>query len=202
MYICAYVKWRFHWCRFGRCGWPAGRKHYNRASQHKNRSCSSIASMPNNINSASRLVSLLKSIPRYPDNTQTLEVWATLFGINEANNNKKSAAVAELLAAMYRELELIREQMHNRLTSARACTPLQLHILSMHFPQCCFPQPGIRFANTLRRRHSSHFPSVAKSCQMKRRKLNHLKSPKFTHSSTTFKHLSRIRSCRQGLTNL
>lgn len=67
--------------------------------------------MPNNINSASRLVSLLKSIPAHPDNTQTLEVWATLFDINEPNNNKKSAAVAELLAAMYRELELIREQM-------------------------------------------------------------------------------------------
>jgi hypothetical protein len=69
--------------------------------------------MPQNINSASRLVSLLKSIPGHPDNTQTLEVWAALFGIKEPNANKKSAAVAELLATMYRELELIREQMQN-----------------------------------------------------------------------------------------
>ncbi|UCV19451.1 hypothetical protein [Ferribacterium limneticum] len=57
------------------------------------------------------MVTLLKNIPGHPDNIQTLEVWAALFGINEPNKNKKSAAVAELLAAMYRELELIREQM-------------------------------------------------------------------------------------------
>lgn len=69
--------------------------------------------MPNNINSASRLVSLLKSIPGHPDNAPTLEVWATLFGVNDLNTNKKAAAVAELLAVMYRELELIREQMQH-----------------------------------------------------------------------------------------
>jgi hypothetical protein len=69
--------------------------------------------MPNNINSASRLVSLLKSIPGHPDSTQTLEVWANLFGVSEPNINKKSVAVAELLAVMYRELELIREQMQH-----------------------------------------------------------------------------------------
>jgi hypothetical protein len=67
--------------------------------------------MPKNINSASRLDVLLRSIPDHPDNTQTLEVWASLFGINEQNQNKKSVAVSELLAAMYRELELVREQM-------------------------------------------------------------------------------------------
>jgi hypothetical protein len=67
--------------------------------------------MPKNVNSASRIVALLRRIPSHRDDTQTLEVWAKLFGINEENPNKKSAAVAELLAAVYRELELVRVQM-------------------------------------------------------------------------------------------
>lgn len=67
--------------------------------------------MPKNTNSASRLVNLLSNIPGHPDNTQTLEVWANVFAIEEPNPNKKSAAVAELLNAMYRELEVIRKQM-------------------------------------------------------------------------------------------
>jgi len=67
--------------------------------------------MPKNINSASRLVALLQSIPGHPDNTQTLEVWAKLFEISEENPNKKAATVADRLSAMYRELELVREQM-------------------------------------------------------------------------------------------
>jgi hypothetical protein len=67
--------------------------------------------MPKNVNSASRLVALLKSIPAHKDNTQTLEVWAKLFSIVEANPNKKAALVAEHLNAMYREVELVRDQM-------------------------------------------------------------------------------------------
>lgn len=67
--------------------------------------------MPKNINSASRLVALLRGIPAHPDNTQTLEVWAQLFQISETNPNRKSSAVAERLSAMYRELEAVREQM-------------------------------------------------------------------------------------------
>lgn len=67
--------------------------------------------MPNNINSASRLHALLKSIPAHKDNTQTLEVWTKLFDLSEPNLNKKSMAVAERLGWMYREIELIREQM-------------------------------------------------------------------------------------------
>lgn len=69
--------------------------------------------MPKNINSASRLVTLINSIPGHPDNTQTLEVWAKLFNISEQNPNKKAAVVSQRLSAMYRELELIREQMRN-----------------------------------------------------------------------------------------
>ena len=67
--------------------------------------------MSKNINSASRLVEILQSIPGHPDNTQVLEVWVKLFAISEQNPNKKSAAVAERLSAMYRELEIVREQM-------------------------------------------------------------------------------------------
>jgi hypothetical protein len=67
--------------------------------------------MPKNINSASRLVALLRGIPSHPDNTQTLEVWARLFGVSEQNQNRKSGSVAQRLSAMYRELEVVRDQM-------------------------------------------------------------------------------------------
>lgn len=67
--------------------------------------------MSKNINSASRLVALLQSIPAYPDNTQTLDVWAKLFEIGEQNPNKKAAIVADRLSAMYRELGRVEEQM-------------------------------------------------------------------------------------------
>lgn len=79
--------------------------------------------MPQNINSASRLVALLRNIPGYPDNTQTLEVWAKLFEVNEENPNKKSGVVAERLNAMYRELEVVREQMANANYSEKLYSP-------------------------------------------------------------------------------
>ena len=67
--------------------------------------------MPNNINSASRLVALLKSIPSHPDNTQTLEVWSKLFEIAEAKLHRRAILVGERLSAMHREVELVGEQM-------------------------------------------------------------------------------------------
>lgn len=67
--------------------------------------------MPKHNNSASRLVTLLRSIPGHADNTQTLAVWADLFSISEPNTNKKSVLVAERLQAMYRELEFVQVQM-------------------------------------------------------------------------------------------
>lgn len=67
--------------------------------------------MPKNINSASRLVSLLRNIPAHPDNTQSLEVWARLFEITEENPNRKSIAVTDRLSVMYRELEIVRDEM-------------------------------------------------------------------------------------------
>ena len=67
--------------------------------------------MPKNINSASRLVALLKSIPAHPDITQTLEVWANLFHIKEQKPHRKSHIVTERLSAMNREIDLVQDQM-------------------------------------------------------------------------------------------
>jgi uncharacterized phage infection (PIP) family protein YhgE len=67
--------------------------------------------MPKNINSASRLHSLLEQVLSEPDSTQVLEVWAKLFAINESNVNLKAALVSEHLRWMYRELDLISNQM-------------------------------------------------------------------------------------------
>lgn len=67
--------------------------------------------MPNNTNSASRLVALLKSIPSHPDHTQTLEVWTNLFNITETNSHRRTSLVGERLIAMHREIELVQEQM-------------------------------------------------------------------------------------------
>jgi len=79
--------------------------------------------MPQNINSASRLVTLLRAIPSYPDNTQTLEVWAKLFQVIDNNRNKTSNAVAERLGAMYRELEVVRELMQKANYSEKLYAP-------------------------------------------------------------------------------
>jgi hypothetical protein len=68
--------------------------------------------MPKNVNSASRVVNLLRSIPSHAENTQTMEVWATLLQVQEQSPQRRSFVVSERLAAMYRELDLVREQMH------------------------------------------------------------------------------------------
>lgn len=94
--------------------------------------------MPKNINSASRLVFLLTGIPGHPDNTQTLDVWATLFKINESNPHKKAILVGERLNAMYRETELIREQMQKANFSenlyARALSQVENALSTMLLP--------------------------------------------------------------------
>lgn len=90
--------------------------------------------MPQHINSASRVVGLLQKIPGHPDNTQTLEVWALLFGVTENKTNKKSSVVAERLGALYRELEIIRNQMEKANFSEKLYVPALTkveHALSM-----------------------------------------------------------------------
>jgi hypothetical protein len=67
--------------------------------------------MPNNINSASRLVAILKSIPSQNPNRQPIEVWSDLFMIQDVNPHRKTILVGERLSAMHREIELVQEQM-------------------------------------------------------------------------------------------
>lgn len=68
--------------------------------------------MPQNINSASRLYSLLEQSLNEVDSAQILEVWAKLLGVSESSANRKAALVSERLRWMYRELELVVAQMH------------------------------------------------------------------------------------------
>jgi hypothetical protein len=67
--------------------------------------------MPKKINSASRLIALLSSIPNHAANTQTLSVWAGVFKISETNSYQCANLVSERLGSMYRELAVIRKQM-------------------------------------------------------------------------------------------
>lgn len=79
--------------------------------------------MPKNINSASRLVALLQNIPNQQGNVQTLEAWALLFEINEPNHYKKAILVAERLGTMYREIDLVRNQMQEAMYSEALYAP-------------------------------------------------------------------------------
>ena len=69
--------------------------------------------MPKNINSASRVHSLLQQTSSEAENTQILEVWAKLFSIKESNLNLKAVLVSERLRWIYKELELITTQMRD-----------------------------------------------------------------------------------------
>ena len=63
--------------------------------------------MSNKLNSASRLFRVFEQANSLPDNTQTLEAWATLLQVDEGNPNKRVLVVGEQIHAMYRELDLI-----------------------------------------------------------------------------------------------
>jgi hypothetical protein len=67
--------------------------------------------MPTKINPASRVLRLIEQAPSFPDNTQTLEVWAKLFGIEDGNPHRRVVAVGELVHASLRELDLIADGM-------------------------------------------------------------------------------------------
>lgn len=69
--------------------------------------------MSKNINSIYRIHTLLSKIPSATQNTQASEVWAQIFELNELNPNKKSAAVAERLGWVLRELELAKLELIN-----------------------------------------------------------------------------------------
>lgn len=67
--------------------------------------------MPQNRNSASRLYSFLSSLPGHQENTQILSAWAETLGIRESDTSRQARLVSERLAALSRELDLIREGM-------------------------------------------------------------------------------------------
>jgi len=67
--------------------------------------------MPKNINSASRLFSLLELTLGEGGNAPILDVWARLFVVKEPNAHRKAALVAERLGWVHRELGLVAEQM-------------------------------------------------------------------------------------------
>lgn len=68
--------------------------------------------MPKNINSASRLHSLLsKTTYSHAPTAPVLDVWTKLFEINEPNTTRSPFLVSERLRWMLRELEFIAEQM-------------------------------------------------------------------------------------------
>jgi len=62
--------------------------------------------MPKNINSASRLFSILEQAPSHANKTNTLEVWTKLLDVTEKHPHRRVVAVGELVHAMHRELEL------------------------------------------------------------------------------------------------
>jgi hypothetical protein len=79
--------------------------------------------MPKNVNSASRLDNLLKSIPTHPDSTQTIEIWASLFQVQEGSPQRRGFVVSERLATMYRELDIVGSQMAAKGFSEELYTP-------------------------------------------------------------------------------
>lgn len=94
--------------------------------------------MPKNINSASRLNLLIEKVLSAPEKRQILEVWAELFGIDDANPNRKASLVIERLRWMHQELELVAKQMrasgYSEELYARAITNIENAMSAMILP--------------------------------------------------------------------
>lgn len=67
--------------------------------------------MPKNINSAYRIREILALVSKNQDKTAVHEVWATAFGIEEKDQNKKNFAISRCLADLHEEVELVRAEM-------------------------------------------------------------------------------------------
>lgn len=78
--------------------------------------------MPQNRNSASRLYAFLKSLPGHAENTQILSAWASALQIKESDTSREARLVTERLAALSKELDLIREGMRHADFSAHLYT--------------------------------------------------------------------------------
>lgn len=67
--------------------------------------------MPKNLNSATRLRHILIQAESIHDNTPVVDAWASIFGITEPNQSKKSSFVSSNIRLMLDELESVRSQM-------------------------------------------------------------------------------------------
>lgn len=63
--------------------------------------------MAKKLNSASRLHKIFEQTNTIADNVLTLEAWANLLAIDEANSNNRIILVGEQIHSMYREIDLI-----------------------------------------------------------------------------------------------
>lgn len=90
--------------------------------------------MANRINSASRLVSLLTSIPNQAENAGTLDVWARVFAIHENDSHTKAGLVAERLITTSNEVELVRNQLSAALVGEDSYAPAITHLQAFLSP--------------------------------------------------------------------
>ncbi|WP_445370974.1 hypothetical protein ACH518_17240 [Methylomonas sp. HW2-6] len=70
--------------------------------------------MPQHINSASRLNSILSKVNNYPANEQVLINWKKLFELEEQSSTKLAVKVSERLGWLSNELELVSTQMREK----------------------------------------------------------------------------------------
>jgi hypothetical protein len=63
------------------------------------------------MNSAHRLSDLVQAANKAPDNTKTLEVWASVFDVDATDNHEKTSIVSSLLAVLHAELNVVRKRM-------------------------------------------------------------------------------------------
>lgn len=67
--------------------------------------------MAKNINSAYRIKEIINSARNKAENINTHEVWADIFGIKEADQNRKNFSISRCLADLHDEVEHVRSEM-------------------------------------------------------------------------------------------
>ncbi len=74
--------------------------------------------MTDRFNPASRVAQALEAANRHPQDTQTVEVWGVVFGIEESNQHKKAREVSKALDLLSNEISLIAEQVNSGVAGA------------------------------------------------------------------------------------
>ena len=67
--------------------------------------------MTKNINSASRILSIINSVKSKSDTLPAHEVWGEVFGIEEKDKSRKTFALSRCLADLHDEVEAVRSEM-------------------------------------------------------------------------------------------